>query len=115
LFQTSERQFEFFAGLTRPVKRGGERDGQCVGRLEAGAEQATCLGIESRNPRSGFDHQNATRQALQNVAQAFADAVVLFQTGRQVAVGDFQFLAEVRHLPLQLPIGTLERTRRLGE
>src|SRR6266849_7931 len=115
LLQTSLRQFELFARLACPVERDGERGRQCVGRLEAAAEQASRLGIESRNPRSGFDRENAARQGFQNAAQAFADAVVFFETSRQVAVGDFQFLAEMRYLPLQLPVGTLERTRRLGE
>jgi len=41
--------------------------------------------------------------------------MVFFETGGQVAVGDFQFLAKMSDLPLQLSIGTLERTRRLGE
>jgi len=83
-----------------PIECRGKRGGQRVGRFEAGAEQAGCLGIKSRNPGSGFDHQNAARQAFENTAQAFADTVVLFQTGRQVAVRDFQFLAKMSHLPL---------------
>ena len=88
---------------------------QSFRRFEAAAEQARRLRIESRNTRPGFDHQNAARQAPQNSAQAFADAVVFFQTRGQVAVRDFKFLAQMGHLPLQLSIGTLERTCRLCE
>ena len=113
--RVGERQFELFARLASPVERRGERGGQRLDRFEVAAEQARRFGIESRNPDSRFDHQNAARQAFENAAQAFADAVVLFQTGRQVAVRDFEFLAKMSHLPLQLSVGTLERTRRLGE
>lgn len=71
------------------------------------------LRAEIRAPR--FDYQNAARQAFQNAPLAFADAAVFFDTGREVAVRDFEFLAEMSHLPLQLPISAFERTRRLGE
>jgi hypothetical protein len=111
----SERQFGLFASLARPLQRRRERRRQRVRRFEAAAEQPCRLGIKSRNPSSGFDHQNATRQAFQNAAQAFADAMVFFETGRKVAIGAFQFLAEMSHLTLQLPVGALKRTRRLGE
>ena len=115
LLEIGKRQFELFAGVARPVERRGERGGQRVGRFEAAADEARRLGIERRNPRSAFDHQHAAGQAFHNAAQAFPHAMVFFETGGQVAVRDFEFLAEMSDLPLQLPIGALERTRRLGE
>ena len=113
--QAGERQFGFFARLASLVERRPERGGQRVGRFEVASEQARRFRIESRNSSSRFDHQNAARQAFQNAPLAFTDAAVFFHTGRQVAVRDFEFLPEMSHLPLQLPIGAFERTRRLGE
>ena len=113
--QPGEGQFRFFARLASPVERRPERGGQRVGRFEAAPEQPRRFRVESRNPSSRFDYQNAARQAFQNAPLAFADAAVFFDTGRQVAVRDFEFLAEMSHLPLQLPISAFERTRRLGE
>ena len=72
---------------------------------EGAAQQARRFRVQRRNPGSGFKHQNAAGQAFENSAQAFADAVVFFQTGGQVAISDFEFLAEMSHLPLQLSVG----------
>src|SRR5208337_148272 len=110
-----ERQLGLFSTLASALECGPERGGQRVGRFESAANEARRLGVESRNPSSGFDYQDATGQAFQYAAQAFADAVVFLETSGQVAIGDFQFLPEMRHLPLQLPIGTLKRTRRFRE
>jgi hypothetical protein len=106
--QIGERQFVLFATPARQAERRRERDGQCLNRFEAATEQAGRFRVQSRNPGSGFDHQNTARQALHNAAQTFADAVIFFETGGQIAVGDFQFLAKMRHLPLQLSVRTLQ-------
>jgi len=42
-------------------------------------------------------------------------AVVFFQARGQVTIGVFQFVAQPRHLRLQLHVGTFERRCRLGE
>ncbi len=106
--QLGEKEFGLLARPARPVERRRERAGQRRHRFEASAQQTRRLGIEHRNPFPRFDHQNAARQAFHDAPQAFADAVVLFETGSKIAVGDFQFLAQMRHLPLQLSVGTLQ-------
>ena len=94
--QSGECQLGLLARLARSVKRRARaRRASASADSKLAAEQARRFGIERRNPGSGFDHQHAAGQAFQNAAQAFADAVVIFETGGQIAVGDFEFLAEM--------------------